>query len=140
MTHPRLLIGLLAALVILPAGGALAASGGSGLVPRTTVHGIVSASASASKAVFTRTLRKGSSGTDVKTLQQWLDDVGYSLPITGYYGSMTQKAVRGFQRAQSLHPASGTVGRLTASTPAANASAGPWPSFSALPVAISRLP
>jgi peptidoglycan hydrolase-like protein with peptidoglycan-binding domain len=66
-------------------------------------------------SVFTRVLRRGDSGNDVQTLQTWLDDVGYSVPITGYFGSMTQDAVKSFQRHHRLTPASGTVGNRTAS-------------------------
>jgi peptidoglycan hydrolase-like protein with peptidoglycan-binding domain len=64
--------------------------------------------------VFTRTLRHGERGADVKTLQTWLNDIGYSLPQTGYFGSMTESAVRSFQNANRLRPVSGTVGRKTA--------------------------
>jgi murein DD-endopeptidase MepM/ murein hydrolase activator NlpD len=66
--------------------------------------------------VFTRTLRKGESGADVKTLQTWLTDVGYPLPTTGYFGSMTKAAVKRFQTAEQLSPVTGVVGRLTAAT------------------------
>ncbi len=67
MVRPsRVLLATALALVI-PAASALAGSGGSGLVPTTTTHGIVRAPLVGS--VFTRTLRKGSRGADVKTLQ-----------------------------------------------------------------------
>jgi len=69
-----------------------------------------------SAAVFTRTLRRNDRGTDVKTLQTWLTDVGYSVPATGFFGSMTKAAVKRFQRAHRLFPVSGTVGRRTAAT------------------------
>lgn len=97
--------------------GALAAtatSGGAAMVKRTSPRGIVSATEST--AVFTRTLRKGQSGSDIKTLQTWLVDMGYRVPATGYFGSMTKRAVIRFQRAESLKPVTGVVGRLTAST------------------------
>jgi murein DD-endopeptidase MepM/ murein hydrolase activator NlpD len=68
----------------------------------------------ASAAVFTRTLRRNDQGADVKTLQTWLTDVGYSVPATGFFGSMTKVAVKRFQRAHRLFPVSGTVGRRTA--------------------------
>jgi murein DD-endopeptidase MepM/ murein hydrolase activator NlpD len=106
-----LALGLLA-LGLLAPGGALAASGGAGLVGTTTPRGIVHTSAHA--AVFTRTLRVGNRGSDVKTLQSWLTDVGFSVPQTGYFGTMTRSAVVHFQNAKALTPASGTVGQRTA--------------------------
>jgi peptidoglycan hydrolase-like protein with peptidoglycan-binding domain len=75
--------------------------------------------------VFTHTLRKGQSGGDIKTLQTWLTDVGYPVPETGYFGTMTKSAVRRFQLAHQLAPASGSVGDRTAA---------------ALLSAVSRLP
>jgi peptidoglycan hydrolase-like protein with peptidoglycan-binding domain len=114
MLRLRLLLGLLAAGLLLPAAGASAFSGGSGLVTPKDPTGIVSADAST--AVFTRTLRQGQRGADVKTLQTWLTDVGYFVPETGYFGSMTAAAVAGFQRANQLLPASGAVGRKTAAS------------------------
>jgi peptidoglycan hydrolase-like protein with peptidoglycan-binding domain len=110
----RLLLGLLASGLLLPVAGASAFSGGSGLVTPKDPSGIVSADAST--AVFTRTLRQGQRGADVKTLQTWLTDVGYFVPETGYFGSMTASAVGGFQRANQLSPASGAVGRKTAAS------------------------
>jgi peptidoglycan hydrolase-like protein with peptidoglycan-binding domain len=110
--------GLLALALIVPGSSALGASvsGGAamGLVKAKAPSGIVTASSSTS--VFTRTLRKGQSGADVKTLQTWLTDVGYQVPATGYFGSMTKSAVVQFQTAHGLTPVTGVVGRLTAST------------------------
>ncbi len=110
------LAALLAAAVVLPASGAAASSpsGGAAMVKATPVHSIVTGSSSSS--VFTRTLRRGERGADVKTLQTWLTDVGYTVPATGYFGSMTRSAVKHFQRAMALKPANGVVGRRTAST------------------------
>jgi peptidoglycan hydrolase-like protein with peptidoglycan-binding domain len=69
-----------------------------------------------SKAVstFRRTLRQGAQGQDVKTLQTWLNDVGYHVARTGYFGSRTKHEVGKFQRDHSVRPANGTVGQSTA--------------------------
>ena len=98
----------------LPAAAAWAASGGAAMVSQNAPHGIVSAGSAAS--VFTRMLRKGDRGADVTTLQTWLTDVGYQLPGTGYFGSMTKSAVWRFQAAHQLRPVSGSVGPRTALT------------------------
>jgi peptidoglycan hydrolase-like protein with peptidoglycan-binding domain len=90
------------------------ASGGAGISP-TSPTGIVNPPPSGS-GPFTRVLRVGDHGTDVQTLQAWLTQVGFSVPTTGYYGSMTKSAVANFQLANALQPASGTVGRRTAAT------------------------
>jgi len=66
-----------------------------------------------SAPVFTHTLRRGQSGSDIVTLQTWLSDVGYQVPATGYFGTMTKSAVRSFQVANRLFPASGSVGDRT---------------------------
>ena len=102
---------LLALLALAPA--ASAGSGGAGLVTPTAPSGIVTPTG---KVVFSRTLRKGQHGADVRTLQTWLSDVGFTVPTTGYFGMMTKQAVRGFQRSKRLRPASGSVGNRTAAT------------------------
>jgi peptidoglycan hydrolase-like protein with peptidoglycan-binding domain len=117
MGRIRILAGLFVLALVSPASSAFAsapASGGAAMVKPTPAHGIVRASTSTS--VFTRTLRKGESGADVRTLQTWLTDVGYTVPSTGYFGSMTKAAVMQFQTAQNLTPATGVVGRATAAT------------------------
>jgi peptidoglycan hydrolase-like protein with peptidoglycan-binding domain len=109
--------GLLAVALLAPASSALAspaASGGAAMVKPRPAHGFVRAAAS--NSVFTRTLRRGDSGADVKTLQTWLTDVGYPLPTTGYFGSMTKAAVMRFQAAENLSPVTGVAGRVTAAT------------------------
>jgi peptidoglycan hydrolase-like protein with peptidoglycan-binding domain len=115
MGRMSILAALLGTALLIPASGAMASpspSGGAAMVKPKPVHGIVRASASTS--VFTRTLRQGESGADVKTLQTWLTDVGYTVPSTGYFGSMTKAAVIQFQTAQTLSPVTGVVGRATA--------------------------
>jgi peptidoglycan hydrolase-like protein with peptidoglycan-binding domain len=105
---------ILAALALLgPVGASSAATGGAGLVTPAAAHGIVSPQG---KTVFVRTLRRGQHGADVRTLQTWLSDVGFNVPATGYFGSMTKQAVTSFQLAKHLSPASGAVGNRTAAT------------------------
>ncbi len=103
---------LLALTLLVPAAAASAGSGGAGLVTVQAPKGIVNIAAS---TVFTRTLRKGDRGADVKTLQTWLSDIGYPVSGSGYFDSSTQSQVRRFQQTSGLYPASGTVGRRTAS-------------------------
>lgn len=88
-------------------------SGGSALAPARTVHGLVRAHFA---KLFTRVLRQGDSGSDVTILQTWLTDLGYTVGETGVFSSSTLGAVRRFQNAYALYPASGTVGTRTAST------------------------
>ena len=53
----------------------------------------------------TRTLKKGSKGTDVKALQEFLLQLGYSLPrygADGDFGSETETAIKRFQARAGL--------------------------------------
>jgi murein DD-endopeptidase MepM/ murein hydrolase activator NlpD len=90
------------------------ASSGGAAIARSDPHGIVTKHAA--NTVFSRSLRVGNRGADVKTLQTWLTDIGYSVPVTGFFGSMTKASVKKFQRGYKLAPVSGTVGRRTAAT------------------------
>jgi peptidoglycan hydrolase-like protein with peptidoglycan-binding domain len=108
----RVLIAVLLTSAVGPSVAVAGSTGGTALVPPNGVHGIVSNPTSSQ--VFTRTLRRNNRGADVKTLQTWLTDVGYPVPVTGFFGPMTKAAVKRFQRAHRLFPASGTVGRRTA--------------------------
>jgi len=45
-----------------------------------------------------RLLKNGSSGTDVKTLQELLNQLGAALEVDGQFGSKTEAAVRAFQK------------------------------------------
>jgi peptidoglycan hydrolase-like protein with peptidoglycan-binding domain len=113
---PKSLTTFLAVLggLLLPAAAAWAASGGAAMITQSNPRGIVTAPRSSS--VFTRMLRKGERGADVKTLQTWLSDIGYGVPESGYFGSMTKSAVWNFQNARELRPVSGSVGPRTAAT------------------------
>ena len=115
----RLIVPLALAILALGAGAATSGarsgpSGGSGLITQASSNGIVSKDSG--NAVFSRTLRHGMNGEDVKTLQTWLSDIGYKIPVTSHFGDRTERTVKHFQRAYHLFPASGTVGRRTAAT------------------------
>ncbi len=63
--------------------------------------------------VFTRTLKFGMSGADVRALQSLLKDHGFfTHALTNYFGNITLKAVLDFQVSKELK-ADGVVGKLT---------------------------
>ncbi len=73
-------------------------------------------------ATFTRNLTIGSSGQDVKNLQVFLNDNGYTIASTGagspgdestYFGARTAAALAKFQAASQITPASGILGPKT---------------------------
>ncbi len=77
---------------------------------------VVTASADGAKwqraTLGERTLQKGTAGNDVKTLQMLLSRRGFEVPATGYFGTVTKRKTRGFQRSRSL-TADGIVGPMT---------------------------
>ncbi len=80
--------------------------GSSGGAPQGQVLG-------ASAFNFTRILFLGSQGSDVIELQNRLTQEGfYTGPITGYFGPLTEAAVKAYQAAHNL-PMTGIVGPLT---------------------------
>ncbi|MBR4305559.1 MAG: peptidoglycan-binding protein, partial [Ruminiclostridium sp.] len=48
------------------------------------------------------TISYGSSGSDVKKLQQALNDKGYTLQVDGQFGANTQAAVKDYQKKNGL--------------------------------------
>lgn len=70
---------------------------------QTTTAQSSSPVASASACTFTRALRRGMSGEDVRTLQQTLKEANiYAGDVTGYFGPLTEQAVQTFQNAQGI--------------------------------------
>lgn len=65
-------------------------------------------------ASFDTNLKYGSSGSKVVELQEFLQDQGiYTGPITGNFYSLTRTAVKQFQIANNISPASGFFGSLS---------------------------
>lgn len=70
-------------------------------------------SSSTSGSQVTSTLSYGSSGAEVKVLQQRLTDLGFlSSPVDGIFGALTEAAVIAFQSANGLY-ADGVSGPIT---------------------------
>jgi peptidoglycan hydrolase-like protein with peptidoglycan-binding domain len=116
--------GIVAAVLalLLPPAVATAATNGAGTggtgssgTPRT---------ASPAGSLGSRALKRGMTGTAVRTLQRWLGLAGFSLAVDGRFGPATQRAVRSFQRAHRLK-ATGIVDRGTARALTAAAATAP---------------
>ncbi len=91
---------------------------------------------------FTRDLTVGSTGADVKALQQWLNANGYTVASTGagspgrestYFGPATKAAVKKFQTAKGITPVAGFFGSKTRAAVAAMAVVLPPPTGGTTP-------
>ncbi|HEX8994268.1 MAG TPA: peptidoglycan-binding domain-containing protein, partial [Candidatus Paceibacterota bacterium] len=79
----------------------------------TTKHTSSKSSSAKSNARFTQTLQRGSHGAEVTRLQSLLIGKGFlSGATTGYFGPLTENAVRAYQKANGLSPV-GIVGTTT---------------------------
>ncbi|MBE5777245.1 MAG: hypothetical protein E7326_07020 [Clostridiales bacterium] len=65
-------------------------------------------------AVQYNKLQRGDFGTDVRTMQQALKELGYSLTVDGKFGSGTERVVKQFQKDQKLTQ-DGVAGQMTLS-------------------------
>src|SRR3990167_9993160 len=73
-----------------------------------------SATVSADKCSFTRSLTVGSRGDDVTCLQNYLKTGGHlSVNATGYFGSLTKAATAAWQSANGVAPAVGYFGSIS---------------------------
>ncbi len=70
------------------------------------------AAAAKKRRLGDRSLRVGTSGTDVQELQKLLTQIGYKNKVDGKFGSGTKKAVQRYQRVARM-TASGAVGPKT---------------------------
>lgn len=79
----------------------------------------VSGNSSSSCTVFNRDLRLGSTGSDVVSLQTYLESKGFLTMPTGvskgYFGGLTQSALARYQASVGITPAAGYFGPITRS-------------------------
>jgi peptidoglycan hydrolase-like protein with peptidoglycan-binding domain len=61
---------------------------------------LIPAADAAAASYGSRTLREGSSGSDVKRLQRYLDRAGYDTSADGMFGPATARSVRSFETAE----------------------------------------
>lgn len=88
----------------------------------TTIAGL---SVSIASADYTRSLTVGSRGADVTELQTTLAAAGFlTVSPTGYFGSLTKRALAQWQASVGISPASGYFGPITRAYIASNGAAG----------------
>jgi cell wall-associated NlpC family hydrolase len=61
---------------------------------------LIPAADAAAASYGSRTLREGSTGSDVKRLQRYLDRAGYDTSADGVFGPATKRSVRSFETAE----------------------------------------
>jgi peptidoglycan hydrolase-like protein with peptidoglycan-binding domain len=83
---------------------------GGALILRHSPRGIERAHVT---GAFSRILRDGERGSDVKQLQSWLNYLGYRVASSGVFGGVTLGAVKRFQASRHL-VVDGVVGPITA--------------------------
>jgi murein L,D-transpeptidase YcbB/YkuD len=90
-------------------------SSGSGNSNNNSNSNTTSASPAASSPYyFTEFLNIGSQDAEVTALQQRLSTLGfYSGPVTGFYGALTEAAVKQYQTKHGILPATGYIGPST---------------------------
>jgi len=95
-----------AAVLLGAANGARAATredpGGATTGSGTASSGTGTTSGSTGTGTGTRTLRRGMSGSDVRTLQRQLKTLGYGLAADGQYGVRTVRSVKRYERKRGL--------------------------------------
>ncbi len=98
---------------------------------------IIGGAASAQTAAFQDQIGVGAQGTEVTSLQTWLENNGYyNGPVTGYYGTLTMAGVKDFQSSNGIS-ATGYVGPLTLA--ALNARASGSTTVSSNPTVLAQL-
>jgi cell wall-associated NlpC family hydrolase len=65
---------------------------------------LIPAADAAAAAYGSRTLRQGSTGSDVKRLQRYLDRVGYDTSADGIFGPATARSVKSFEIDEDRRP------------------------------------
>jgi cell wall-associated NlpC family hydrolase len=65
---------------------------------------LIPAADAAAASYGSRTLREGSTGSDVKRLQRYLDRVGYDTSADGIFGPATARSVRSFEADEDRRP------------------------------------
>ena len=85
---------------------------------------LIPAADAAAASYGSRTLGKGSTGTDVKRLQRYLDTAGYDTSADGIFGPATARSVRSFEDDEDRR-ANGTATRFEQRLVRARAAAAP---------------